>query len=151
MPENCLGLGILSGFTQVHRHEYNRGHQTETIGGMVARHMIKVVKISDHRRKKAPPVYFSRIELNQLLSLYSRRVISGEWKDYAIDHGRGMSAFSIYRDSKAHSAFTIYKYESGSHRSGDYVLGTGGNVVKRGRTLLEVLAPIERELRLVSR
>ena len=113
--------------------------------------MIKVIKISDHRRKKAPPVYFSRIELNQLLSLYSRRVISGEWKDYAIDHGRSMSAFSIYRDSKAHPSFTIYKYESGSHRSGDFVLGTGGNVVKRGRTLLEVLAPIERELRLVSR
>ena len=112
--------------------------------------MSRLIRISDHRRKKAPLVYFSRVELNQLLSLYSRRVISGEWKDYAIDHGRGMSAFSIYRDSKTHPAYTVYKYASGTHRGGDYVLGTSGNVVKRGRTLLEVLAPIERELRLVS-
>jgi hypothetical protein len=113
--------------------------------------MTQVIKISDHRRKKAGRVYFTRVELNQLLSLYSRRVISGEWKDYAIDHGKGMSAFSIYRDSKTQPAFTVYKYASGSHRSGDYVLGAAGNLVKRGRSLLEVLAPIERQLRLVSR
>src|SRR5690606_10999380 len=94
-----------------------------------------VVRISDFRRKNAPPVYFTRNELNQLLSLYSRRVIGGEWKDYAIDQGRGMSAFSIYRDSSTRPAFTIYKYANGSHRLGDYAVGSGGNLINRGKTL----------------
>ena len=112
--------------------------------------MSRLVRLSDFRRKNVAAVYFTRNELNQLLSLYSRRVIGGEWKDYAIDQGRGMSAFSIYRDSSNRPAFTIYKYASGSHRRGDYVVGSGGNLLNRGRTLAEAISILERELRLVS-
>jgi len=96
-------------------------------------------------------VYFTRTELNQLLSLYSRRVIGGEWKDYAIDQGRGMSAFSIYRDSSTRPAFTIYKYANGTHRRGDYVVGSGGNLLNRGKTLEDAISVLERQLHLVSR
>lgn len=113
--------------------------------------MSRLVRLSDFRRKNAPAVYFTRNELNQLLSLYSRRVIGGEWKDYAIDQGRGMSAFSIYRDSSDRPTFTIYKYANGSHRLGDYVVGSGGNLINRGKTLAEALSVLERQLRLVSR
>ena len=112
--------------------------------------MSRLVRLSDFRRKNVATVYFTRNELNQLLSLYSRRVIGGEWKDYAIDQGRGMSAFSIYRDSSNRPAFTIYKYASGSHRRGDYVVGSGGNLLNRGKTLAEAISILERELRLVS-
>ncbi|MGB0577084.1 MAG: DUF2794 domain-containing protein, partial [Alphaproteobacteria bacterium] len=52
--------------------------------------MPKVVRLKDFNRNNSAPVYFTKAELNQLLSHYSRRVISGEWKDYAIDHGNGM-------------------------------------------------------------
>jgi hypothetical protein len=113
--------------------------------------MSRVVRLSDFRRKNTPAVYFTRNELNQLLSLYSRRVIGGEWKDYAIDQGRGMSAFSIYRDSSNRPAFTIYKYANGSHRRGDYVVGSGGNLINRGKTLEEALSILERHLRVVSK
>ena len=101
--------------------------------------MSRLVRLSEYRRKSAPAVYFTRNELNQLLSLYSQRVIGGEWKDYAIDQGRGISAFSIYRDSSSRPAFTIYKYANGSHRRGDYVVGSGGNLLNRGKTLTEAL------------
>jgi len=112
--------------------------------------MSKIVRLSDLRRKAVPPVYFTKHELNQLLSLYSRRVIGGEWKDYAIDHGRNMSAFSIFRDSSTRPVYTVFKFASGSHRRGDYVLGNGGNVIKRGRTLADVLSVFAERLRLVS-
>ena len=112
--------------------------------------MSRVVRLSEFRRKGTAAVYFTRNELNQLLSLYSRRVIIGEWKDYAIDQGRGMSAFSIYRDSSSRPAFTIYKFANGSHRRGDYVVGSGGNVINRGKTLAEAMAILERQLRVVS-
>lgn len=113
--------------------------------------MSQVVRLTDYRRKSAPSVYFTRSELNQLLSIYSRRVIAGEWKDYAIDQGRGMSAFSIYRNSNTQPAFTIYKYAKGSHRRGDYVVGCGGNIINRAHTLDDALSVLERQLRLVGK
>ena len=111
--------------------------------------MSRVVRLTEYRRKNVPSVHFTRNELNQLLSIYSRRVIGGEWKDYAIDHGRGMSAFSIYRSSHTQPAYTIYKYAKGSHKRGDYVVGSGGNILNRAKTLGDALAVLERQLRLV--
>ena len=111
--------------------------------------MSRVVRLTEYRRKSVPSVYFTRNELNQLLSIYSRRVIGGEWKDYAIDQGRGMSAFSIYKSSNNQPIFTIYKYANGSHRRGDYVVGSGGNILNRAQTLGDALSVLERQLRLV--
>lgn len=112
--------------------------------------MTKVVRLSDYRRSKGRVVSFTRPELNLLLSLYSRRVIGGEWKDYAIDHGSGMSAFSIYRDSSDRPLFTVFKFTGGNKKKGSYVVGSGGNTLKRGRTLAEALSLFEKELQLVS-
>lgn len=112
--------------------------------------MSRVVRLSEYRHKGAIAVYFTRNELNQLLSVYSKRVIGGDWKDYAIDYGKGLSAFSIYRDSSARPAFTIFKYASGTHQKGDFAVGSGGNVIKRGQTLMEALSVFDRDLKLVS-
>lgn len=111
----------------------------------------KIVRLSEHRRKAAPPVYFTKNELNRLLSVYSRRVIGGEWKDYAIDFGRGMVAFSIYGDVSGRPLFTIYKFAPGTHRQGDYLLASGGSTIQRAPTLEAVLTPFDRRLSLVSR
>ncbi|MPY72213.1 MAG: DUF2794 domain-containing protein [Alphaproteobacteria bacterium] len=111
----------------------------------------KVLRLADYRRKAARPVYFTKNELNRLLSVYSRRVIGGEWKDYAIDFGRGMVAFSIYGTVSGRPLFTVYKFAPGSHRQGDYVLASGGNTLQRGGTLDNVLATFDRKLSLVSR
>ena len=85
--------------------------------------MSRVVRLSEFRRKGVAAVYFTRNELNQLLSLYSRRVIIGEWKDYAIDHGNGMSAFSIFRNSSDRPVFTIFKFSESHSKRGAYVVG----------------------------
>ena len=111
----------------------------------------KVVLLEDFKRKDSSTVYFTKSELNQLLSHYSKRVISGEWKDYAIDHGNGMSAFSIYRETGTLPVFTISKYAKGTHRNGDYVVGAAGNTLKRGKDLSDVLSIFKRQLKLVSR
>jgi len=111
----------------------------------------KVVRLSEFRRKVARPVYFSKNELNRLLSVYSRRVIGGEWKDYAIDFGRGMVAFSIYGEVSGRPLFTVYKFAPGTHRLGDYVLASGGNTIQRGGVLEDVLTPFDRKISLVSR
>ena len=115
--------------------------------------MPKIVMLSDYRRKKkkeSRQVCFTRAELNLLLSTYSRRVIGGEWKDYAIDHGRGFSAFSIFTNSSDRPMFTIFKFAQGTHRQGDYVVGSGGNTIKRGRALGDILSVFDHQVKLVS-
>ena len=58
--------------------------------------MTKLYRIDDYRHEhKNRKAFFDRNELNQLLSLYSRRVASGEWRDYAIDQVDGQATVSI--------------------------------------------------------
>lgn len=113
--------------------------------------MSGVVNLSQYKRKRRTKhVCFDRLELNKLLSLYSRRVINGEWKDYALSHGDGMSAFSIFRNSVDRPAFTVIKYAPDTHGNGDYMVCSGSRRLKHGRTLTSVLDIFDRELKLVS-
>ena len=71
--------------------------------------MGKLHRIEDFKRPARPSysaTFFNRSELNLLLSLYSRRVMSGEWRDYAIDQRAGMAVFSVYRHSQDQPLFT---------------------------------------------
>jgi hypothetical protein len=115
--------------------------------------MSKIVRLSEYRRRikrESRQVYFTRRELNLLLSLYSHRVIGGEWKDYAIDQGKGLSAFSVFGNRGDRPIFTIFKFSGGTHQNGDFVVGSGGNTLKRGRSLTEVMSVFEQPLKLVS-
>ena len=94
-------------------------------------------------------LFFSRAELNQLLSLYSRRVAAGEWRDYAIDHRPGIASFSVFRNSLERPTYSIMKYLNGD-RTVDYRVVAGGRRLKQGKDLAEVLVTLERQLRVVS-
>ena len=111
--------------------------------------MAKVVKLADHVRR-SQPVCFTRHELNQLVSLYSWRVIGGEWRDYAIGLGAGQARFSIYRAATDNPLYTVIKDRRGTHRDGDYVVCASGHPLKRGRSIAEVLSIFEPPLKLVS-
>ena len=108
-----------------------------------------VLRLSDYRRR-VPAVCFRRNEINLLLSLYSRRVIDGEWRDYAIDQDARHAAFSIFRRSSDRPIYTVCKFADGTHPAGDFVIYSGRTAVKRGHTMAEALAWFERNLRLVS-
>ena len=116
--------------------------------GRFAVTMSKVVQLSEyHQRPKQ--VSFGRHELNKLFSLYSRRVRGGEWKDYAIRHGDGMAAFSVFRNACDEPIFTIIKYAPGTHRNGDFLLCSGRHPIKRGTTLGVILSSFDQPLKLV--
>ena len=56
--------------------------------------MADLIRLRKTGRRNA--VSFYKKELGQLLGLYSSRVISGEWRDYSIDHSDDGAAFSIF-------------------------------------------------------
>ena len=40
--------------------------------------------------------FFNKTELNQILSIYGKKVSEGKWKDYAIDHLESSAIFSFF-------------------------------------------------------
>ena len=111
--------------------------------------MTNVVRLSDLRRESRL-VAFDRRELNALLSLYSRRVMRGEWRDYAIDQGPGMAMFAVFRNSADRPLFTILKLAGGGGKAGDYLVCSGRRTLRRAATLSEALSVFERKLKVVS-
>ena len=114
----------------------------------MTRQTSKLFRLAD-QRPKSRTVYFNRSELNQLLAVYSRHVIRGEWRDYAIDHRPGIALFSVFKHSYARPAFAIAKYLN-RDRSIDYRALSEGRRIKQSKDLDDVLRVIERQLRVVS-
>ncbi len=115
--------------------------------------MGELVSLGEFRRKsrrKLSCVHFSRPELNRLLSIYSRRVISGEWKAYAIDHRDGVALFSVFEHAKARPIYTVAKFADSSHRDGDYLVTSAGRRIRRGKDLGDIVTVLEHKFRLVS-
>ena len=113
--------------------------------------MNHIVRLTDYRRdsrRRRPRVYFTRQELSQLLSLYSPRVASGEWRDYAIDHDEGMAVFSIFRHTAERPIYAIAKHATpkGAH----YTVFEDRSRVASSHSLAEALAVFPPALMLVS-
>jgi len=102
------------------------------------------------RRDTRPArVFFNRPELNRLLSLYSRRVMSGEWRDYAIDHGPGRATFSIFRHSAERPAYSVTKLAASGRKPARFVLAAGPRKLGQAQTVEEIVAVLDQQLRLV--
>ena len=100
-----------------------------------------------------PPavVAFNRLELNEILHVYGRRVAAGDWRDYAIDMGRESAVFSIFRRASEVPIYRIEKTPKLARKQGAYSVVTAtGLIVKRGQELKRVLAVLEKGVRLVD-
>ncbi len=111
--------------------------------------MTNVVRFADHKRRMAV-FCFTRPELDLLLSLYSRRVIAGVWKAYAIDHEGGIAQFSIFSHARARPLYTIVKRRRSSDRSPSYMVLKENAKIAQSDNLSGALAVFDRDLKLVS-
>jgi hypothetical protein len=107
--------------------------------------MNTVLRLADYRRRHKR-VFFSRPELHQLLSLYSRQVARGLWRDYAIDQQDGEALFSVFRHTHESPLFTVVNAAPGTGRPGDYVLRQGRQCLASGAALADVMATLLRTL-----
>ena len=74
-------------------------------------------------------------------------VQAGEWRDYAIDGLRDQAIFAAFRRTSEIPAYCIIKQPKLAARQGQYaVTGSGGQILKRGRELPQVLRVLERRL-----
>ena len=90
-------------------------------------------------------VTFDRHELRDILALYGRKVAEGEWRDYAIDFGRDMAVFSIFRRAAEYPLYRVVKDPKLAGKQGAFsVVTTTGLILKRGSDLKRVLAVLDR-------
>ena len=68
--------------------------------------MSNLYRLADQKARRRI-VSFERRELTRMLNLYSMRVASGEWRDYAIDFRPGMAIFSIFRHTAEQPVFGL--------------------------------------------
>ncbi len=92
-------------------------------------------------------VSFDRHELGAILSVYGRFVAAGLWRDYGISCLRERAVFAVFRRAAENPLYRIEKSPKQRLKQGLYALyGPEGQVLKRGATLSQVLAPLERKL-----
>jgi hypothetical protein len=106
--------------------------------------------IASRSRGRRPQSFFTRHELNRLLQLYSSRVVSGEWRDYAIDHNAGGAVFSVFRHSFDRPLFAITKRPAGGGEQREFLLHSGPRKLKQSRSIDELLSAFERKLNLIG-
>jgi Protein of unknown function (DUF2794) len=92
-------------------------------------------------------VAFDRKELNQIMGLYGRMVAAGEWRDYALAFLKEVAIFAAFRRATEYPLYRIEKRPRLRQRQGQYALmGSEGQVLKRGNDLGSLLAVLERKL-----
>ena len=106
--------------------------------------MAKLFRLTDYRRK-GRRVSFSQQELRQLLDVYSRRVVTGEWRDYAIDHQAGMAVFSIFRHTRDAPLFKVAKVAGRDEKHVEFVVVSGVQKLVSGTSIGEVLEVFDRK------
>jgi hypothetical protein len=95
-------------------------------------------------------VTFNRRELNRILDLYGRKVVAGEWRDYAIDFLKDRAVFSVFRRSSEMPIYRIEKTPKLARRQGAYsVVSVTGLILKRGHELDRVLRVLDPSLNVV--
>jgi Protein of unknown function (DUF2794) len=114
----------------------------------MSRNGATVLALGDYRTRRRT-VYFTRSELNQLLGLYSRQVIRGEWRDYAIDHRDGMASFSVFRHSQEGPVYSIVKTAGAADRPAEFAVQRGRQRLRAGLSLAEALEFFNTRLSLV--
>lgn len=109
--------------------------------------MSNLFRLADQKARRRI-VCFDRRELSRLLGLYSMRVASGEWRDYAIDFRPGMAIFSIFRHAAEQPLFAIAKVP-GAGKDGGYMVYNGPRKLAHADTLEDALRIFDRKLRLL--
>ncbi len=115
--------------------------------------MGNVCHLAQRRRAIEPSArttHFTRSELNRLLSLYSRRVARGEWRDYAIDQRPGTASFSVFRHAHERPLYTITKRLASPGQAAEFLVFRDYRRLSRAARLDQALGVIEHPLEVVS-
>ena len=88
--------------------------------------------------------FFDRRELHQILQVYSRKVMAGEWRDYAISGDESGAVFAVYGTASPMPLFRLAKQPGAATRTGRYQVSAGDRILGAKPSLEAALAILER-------
>ena len=92
------------------------------------------------------PVFFHRLELDQIMGVYGRMVAAGEWRDYALNMHKDRAVFSIFKRAAEMPIYRVEKQPALARRQGAYsIVSAEGVILKRGHELKNVLGFFDRK------
>jgi len=96
--------------------------------------------------------FFSKEELNLILSVYGKGISSGKWKDYAIDSSIKETIFSIYKHASEMPIYRIIKNHKSRRTDERWTIkSTSGQIIKRNKNLSYLLNYFkEKDFRLIN-
>lgn len=101
--------------------------------------------------KPVEMVSFNRHDIDILMQFYSKRVGTGEWRDYAMDMLKDRAIFSVFKRASEVPIYTVHKTPKLANKQGQWsLLNANGLVLKRGRDLKQVLKVLDKKPKLVS-
>ena len=104
-----------------------------------------VLKLSNNNHKKT--IFFSKLELTSILSLYSKQVSRGFWKDYALDSQNGTAIFSIFRHTHDKPIYQIIKKRlKGLKNINEFYILKDSELISKSTDLLMILNKFEKKL-----
>ena len=102
------------------------------------------VKIKGIEKKN---VFFSKTELTSILSLYSKQVSKGYWKDYALDSKIDNAIFSVFKHSQDKPMYQIIKNSQKGFRNNPiFYIKKDKEVIGKSNILLKILYNFEKKL-----
>ncbi len=106
---------------------------------------------AQHKSPVSPVTAFDRRELMLILSVYGRKVGTGEWRDYAMDFLKDRALFSIYARVSERPLFVVEKNPKLRNKQGQYMVSNQqGMILKRGHDLAQVLRVLDPDLVVVG-
>lgn len=107
---------------------------------MVVRYIDTQIQNPQINQNSKPSVltqtFFNKTELNQILSIYGKKVSEGKWKDYAIDHLESSAIFSFFRNTFESASLKIIKHKRISKSKLKYhLVSSSGSDIKRSNEL----------------
>ena len=102
------------------------------------------IKIKGIEKKN---VFFSKTELTSILSLYSKQVSKGYWKDYALDSKIDNAIFSVFKHSQDKPMYQIIKNSQKGFRNNPiFYIKKDKEVIGKSNILLKILYNFEKKL-----
>jgi hypothetical protein len=91
-------------------------------------------------------VVFQRKELETILQMYSRLVMAGHCRDYAMGFEKNQATFSAFRHASEGAYYRITKTPALARKQGAWaVLSAHGRILRRGHDLKTVLKVLEKK------
>ena len=109
--------------------------------------MATLVDLGNYRRARSQ-VSLQPDELRALMNVYSRYVMAGEWKDYAIDFQPGYASFTMFKHTFDQPLFSVVKIR---RRVGglEWLIFKGRERVRRAQELADALVYFDNKMQIV--